>query len=276
MNNNFFNRSVRGHHLGLARMLFFASLLFYYYDWNFAQWVGPFNESWQPVSFFNYLPQPTSTSTFQLLEKVWSTGLLLCCIGLFSRFSLPLTAILSLLLMGLPNNFGKINNAETLPMLVVIILSFSHCGRCFSIDAWLANRRKKPFNSYSPEYSWPFSAIQFTMVLIYFAAGIQKLRHIGLDWVFSNHIQTIFLNAGTLWGARIAEHPLLCQILAACVVICELHAPLALFLPKTRVPLMGGLFLFHFCSTYILGQGGAFTPYLFCYVFWIPNLKRNV
>ena len=108
------------------------------------------------------------------------------------------------------------------------------------------------------------------------AAGVAKLRHSGLAWVFSDNFSTLLIQANYLAGSpprtnlglHLAQHPLLCRFSAGSSLLLETGLPLALFSRRLRWILVPG------CAILILGMPvllGPFPkPILFCYLFWVP------
>ena len=81
------------------------------------------------------------------------------------------------------------------------------------MDHILWRRRQGVVNAAeSGEYTWPLRAVWLTMSLIYFAAGIAKLRHSGLSWVTSDtlsiYVVKSYYNAANRplvsWGLDLA------------------------------------------------------------------------
>ena len=174
--------------------------------------------------------------------------------------------------MGLGNNFGKVNNAETLPTLILLCLAFSRAGDHYSVDSFIRKKLKpsSPLPTSSPEYGWPLQMIKCVFAIIYFEAGYQKLVTSGLSWALSDNLRNIFLAAEQPTGLLLSQYPILCQILASLTLLCEISAPLVLVHRLFAKMILPQLFLLHIGTILTLGSAGAFTPYLICYVFWLP------
>ncbi len=82
---------------------------------------------------------------------------------------------------------------------------------------------------------WQLRAAQMTAAVVYFLTGIQKVRHSGPSWIFSDNMRWIMESAsrrdGALWpafGHTIASHTVLWFISGAALIGMELVFPLAL------------------------------------------------
>src|SRR3954451_23490199 len=126
--------------------------------------------------------------------------------------------------MGLPHNFGQTQHFDTLVVFATFALAASRAADACSLDAWLAGRRtsRTPLPD-APEYTWPIRFVWVAMALIFCAAGLSKLRHSGLEWIFSDNLalllrrQQYHISDGeplTRWGILVAQHSRLVQALA--------------------------------------------------------------
>src|ERR1700733_8107602 len=108
--------------LCLGRLLFFSSFIYFFWHRSddLAVWMEMPGTVWRPISYFKLLPQlHLSAPWVTILLKTWRIGLVFSLVGLWTRVSLPITFFLSLLVVGYPFNFGKIDHISHLPMLVM-------------------------------------------------------------------------------------------------------------------------------------------------------------
>ncbi|HEX4979135.1 MAG TPA: hypothetical protein VFV35_03630 [Acidimicrobiales bacterium] len=87
---------------------------------------------------------------------------------------------------------------------------------------------------------------------LYFAAGYQKLRHTGLDWVFSDNFRWILYQAARSGRAVtdrvalfVADRAWLATASAAALLGAELVAPLLLAVRRLRLPFLAVTIAFH-------------------------------
>src|SRR5690606_3560262 len=101
------------------------------------------------------------------------------------RFAAPACALTLPYLMGLGNNFGKVDHPNNLLALVLVVLAFSRASDAFSVDALL--RRRGKHAAPSGEYRWPITAAWILIAGMYWSAGVSKLLHAGWAWAFSDN-----------------------------------------------------------------------------------------
>src|SRR5919112_3073159 len=184
--------------LGLCRALFFGAVFLLYLREDFSAW-GEVSESfWMPVSFFQVLGVPSS-DWLTVFASVWRLFLVLSCLGLFTRLSTISSFVLGLYLLGLSYNFGLLSHSRGLVVIVLGIMALSRCGDGFSIDSLIRMRRGSepsiPRPRASGEYTWPVRAVWLMFALVFFAAGVSKLRHSGLEWIFSDNMANLLIRA---------------------------------------------------------------------------------
>lgn len=229
--------------LAVVRVLLASILLVlsFWYQADTARWAQVTPWVWDPVLPFRWTrPEWFTVPLLTLLLWTWRASLFFLTIGLFTRTSAVVVAVTGFIVLGLPQNLGKVNHHYGLVALCLMILAVARPG-----DAWSVDRLRKivrnatgPFraepDAEGPEYRWPLRLMQVMAVLVLFSAGVAKLRIAGPAWVWSDNLQNTMLrhfythqpmlNVG-LW---LAQHPLLSRFLAAGAVLTELSAPLLL------------------------------------------------
>lgn len=267
--------------LGVSRIIFFGVLAAFYMPHDFAVWGSVSPTLFQPIWLFDQFRVPVfSTATLTFLEIAWKLSLVLACVGLCTRTSSGVAAVLGTYLLGLPHNFGQLYHFDALIVISFWILAFSRAGDAWSIDGLMRTARHvdgPSLPAVSPEYTWPGQLMLTALSLVFFAAGVAKIWASGVEWVFSDHlamllrrVQYHISDADPLvnWGSHLAELPWAPRLLAAVTIITEICYPLSLFSRRLRVPLiLGGVGL-------ILGirvlMGPTFEQFLVVNVFWVP------
>jgi hypothetical protein len=262
--------------LGICRALFFASLFFWQVRHDFSAWGQYSSVFWMPIWVFDAFRVPlASTATLEWIQAFWKLSLLLSAIGLFSRVSMVAAFVLGTYLMGLPHNFGQTQHFDTLVVFVSGALAVSRAADAFSVDAWLRRRRPDPDRAW--EYTWPIRFVWLAMALIFCAAGLSKLRHSGLGWVFSDNLASLLLRQQyhlsdgeplTTWGIWVANHTWVVRGMAAAALAIETLFPLALVSRIARMVLVPGGLAFLVGIRTLMGP--TFEQFMMCYVFWIP------
>lgn len=234
------------------------------------------NGPWFPVSYFKLLSGPLCLSSLnaEIFIWLWRLSLVFSLLGLFTRLSLRCAFLLSLFVIPYYFNLGKLHHISHLPVVVLGILSLSRAGDTLSIDYFLARKRGlKIFNSLSPEYSWPLQLSKYYIVLVYFFAGLQKLRHSGHLWFHAENMQVLLFSRSTLTalGRVVAESPALSLWSAIAIIAVQLSAPLALLRWKLSFFIVLSLAMFHITSYLLMGYDGYFFPHIWCLCVWFPT-----
>jgi hypothetical protein len=275
---DFFFSPVGPTDLCAGRAIFFSLAFAYYVTQDFSEWGTVAPEFWMPIALFKVLGLPlASPGAIVAIETIWKAALGLAAIGLWTRAAMVVSFVCATYLLGLPHNFGQTQHFDTLTVLVFGILAFSRAGDAWSVDAWRRRARGMATTARSPEYRWPIRAIWVTASLIFFAAGVSKLRHSGLTWIFSDHLAILlirhqyFVSDGeplTAWGPIIASYPWAARTLAAIAILTETLYPLSLFSRRARLLLVpGGI---GFLIGIRLLMGPTFESFVMCNVFWVP------
>src|SRR5215218_8113551 len=130
--------------LGLCRILFFGAFFLFYLQSDFSGW-GEVSESfWMPVGIFKILHlSALSGGLLVAMQTIWKISLALSCIGIFTRPSTITSFVLGMYLLGLPQNFGKIQHNDALVVIVLGIMALSRCGDAYSIDRLMWRGRQR-------------------------------------------------------------------------------------------------------------------------------------
>ena len=265
--------------LGLCRILCFGAFFLLYLDYDVTSWAEVSDSLWMPVWLFQILHLPVlSSSLLVVLQSVWKISLALSSIGLFTRISTVSSFILGMYLLGLPHNFGKVNHSDAIVLFIFGFMALSRCGDSCSIDRLIRKARQRNDTSHqrphvSGEYTWPVKAVWVMFALIFFAAGVSKLRTSGLEWIFSDNIAVLLLRAqfegasAVPLGFFLAQHQWLTQTVAAATIAIEVGYPLALFSRRARWVLVPGAFSMQIGISLLMGI--TFTAFFVCNLFWV-------
>jgi hypothetical protein len=263
--------------LGVSRLVFFAGLLVFYSQENFSAWGDVSKAFWMPLPLFSALHVgPLSTGELEALQMFWRAALFFSSIGLFTRASMWLAAVVGAYLLGLPHNFGQTFHFDALLVLTCFVLAFSRAADAYSLDAMLG-RTAPVEGGRSGEYTWPIRLIWVSTSLVFLAAGLAKLRYGGLPWVWSDNMQIVLTRAAyhvsdadpiSDLGLWIAGHSWLARGLAGLALMIELFFVLALVSRKARVVLVPAAFCMLVGIRVLMGP--TFGAFLLATVFWVP------
>ena len=125
-----------------------------------------------------------SAAALQAFEWATALVLLFATIGWKTRWTVPLAAMMYLVLGGLLRQYAWFYHTGLIPLYLLIVLAFLPAGHGWSIDRELRRRRGKDVTPDLPSrrFGWARYAVWTAITLPYFAAGISKLRNGGLDW----------------------------------------------------------------------------------------------
>jgi len=265
--------------------IFFYGIVLYYYGFayaraDFAAWTAFPDAFWDPISYFRWLHLPVlSAGALAVLAMVWKTSLAFSALGLFTRASSAVSLVLGAYLLGLMQCFGKTHHFDFPALVVLGILALSRCGDALSLDRVLRARSASARGVAPPEvlpsgeYTWPIRLVWMLTALVFFGAGVSKLRRSGLPWIFSENMRYVLLShhyshqPPTMWGLYVAQTAWAPKLLGLLTILFEVGAPLALLGRTLRWILIPGLLMMQI-GIHILT--GAFEPFWYLYVFWVP------
>jgi hypothetical protein len=276
---HFWFEPVEPLNLGLCRVLCFGALFLLYWDHDFTRWADKPDSLWMPVWLFEVLQLPVlSSGSITLLHTVWTISLATSCVGLFTRASTISSFILGVYLLGLPLNFGKVSHGEALVVFVLGIMALSRCGDSCSIDRFIRKARQGSEPSVQRprvrgEYTWPVRAVWVLFALMFFGAGVAKLRESGLEWIFSDNMAILLMRAQMQgqavlpFASYVREYPWLGQLVAAGTIAVEVGYPLALLSSRARWILVPGAFFMQIGISLLMGI--TFSSWLILNLFWV-------
>lgn len=120
-------------------------------------------------------------------------------------------------------------------------------------------------------------AVWLLLALIFFAAGVSKLRHGGIAWITSENMAVMLVKqhywASAVdppldWGLWIASHSWLTRLMAAGTIIIEICYPLALLSTRFRIILVPAMLLTQIGIFLVMGP--FFPQFVLANVFWVP------
>lgn len=193
-----------------------------------------------------------------LLRVVCVTG----AVGLFTRSSSLLAALLAFYVLGLPQLFGKVNHYHHLVWLPAI-LAASPAGHVLSVDGVLRARRladrgivaRPPA---SAAYTAPLRWVVLLLGALYFFPGLWKWVVGGPEWIFSDNLRFVLYrnwlsHADPSAFPRVDRVPGLLEAGAAATLLFEMGVVVAVLFRRTRSLVgLAGL-VFHHTTTLTMG-----------------------
>jgi hypothetical protein len=176
------------------------------------------------------------------------TAAALCVSGRAPRAGFAGAWLGLLLLAGWRGSLGKVLHNDVLLLLCAVPVLFAPAA------AWPGAALR------SIASGWPRRGALVVCGAVYFVTGMQKLRHSGLDWVFSDNMRWV-LYAGAASGraptaaiARfVADRAWLSTIAAGWILAFELTAPLLLAVRRWRLWFLAAAVALHLGTWLTLG-----------------------
>lgn len=128
-------------------------------------------------------PDPAFGRTVLL---AWIAVVAMAAAGFLTRFSTIAAALLSILVLGVPQIHGKVNHAHHL-VWFAMLLAASPCGDAWSLDSWIRGRRGVPHRD--RRYGVPLRFAWLLLGFVYLFPGFWKLWTGGIDWFASDHLR---------------------------------------------------------------------------------------
>jgi hypothetical protein len=270
--------------LAVSRILFYG-LMLYFFGFSmsradFTAWAAFPDAFWDPIWYFRWLHVPVfSAGVVAALALVWKTSLAFSALGLLTRVSSAVSFILGAYLLGLMQSFGKANHFDFPALVVLGIMALARCGDALSLDRAIRGRVGSSDGavtadvSLSGEYTWPVRLVCVLTTLVFFGAGVSKLRSSGLPWIFSENMRYVLLRhhyshqPPTSWGLYVAQVAWAPKLMGLFTVVLEAGAPLALLGRRLMLIFIPGLLMMQIGIQLLTN---AFEPFWYLYVFWVP------
>jgi hypothetical protein len=276
--NHFWFQPAPPSDLAICRIVFFSFLFLRSLskDGTYWSYVDPL--FWHPVGLFQrFHLAPLHGDIAFYLETVWKLSLLTSAAGLLTRPSTWFACGLGTYFLGIEQNFGSMQHSTALVALLLCVFAVSRCGDALSLDGLF---NPKSVLERDSEYHWPLKLGRTLLAFVYFGAAVSKLRYSGLDWALSSQLSILLQQNYALFGENslavwLSQHDIQCRTLATWTLATELFFPLALFIPRAQLPLLGSMVAIHVGIDYLMGI--SFRVFLLSYVFWIvPDVRQRL
>ena len=146
-----------------------------------------------PIGFDAFL---ASQHSLALFEGATILLLLLAVAGAFTRLTVPAAALAYLVYAAILRSYAWSYHMGLVPLLVLLLLSFTPCGDAFSLDRWRRLRKGEPV----PAADVPTLAhgmgrylVWMGVAIPYVMAGLSKLRNTGFSWWRGEHMRQMIL-----------------------------------------------------------------------------------
>lgn len=221
-------------------LIFFCVVLMAQLLLAFGQQLRYFKtEPWKiygaPPRLLGRFALPSLTARrFALLGIVLVVSLMGAALNFAPRISLFVALLCYFLYFNPILSLAYVQRKTNLAPIVLLVLMFAP-----AINA--------PLQAASP--FWPLFLIKLTVALMYFSAGLQKLRRGGLKWCNGRSLQAYlfehYLWADTQRALTLARRPRVCMALSSMLLLFELTFWVVLLLPQLTVVFLAAGIAFH-------------------------------
>jgi len=260
--------------LALFRIAVAASILY----WLAASPVIPFlslpAEFVKPPPGLSWVPDLVSmpASAVMILQLILGGAALMLLIGFRTIRASMVVATSAVILMGVPQFFGKIDHYHHLVWFAAL-LSVSRCSDVWSVDALLRRRQGVASPSGpSKEYGLPLRLAMALIGLMYFFPGVWKVIIGGWDWPGETMRYQMFakwMSVDWIPLVRLDEVPALLSVTGTGVIIFELTFLFLIMSDRWRPWIAFGGILFHI-GIYVM-MDINFWSLIVCYVVFIDG-----
>lgn len=270
----FLSHEERPEVLALLRIAVGAAFLF----WLYSSPVQPFallpGELVVPPPGLSWVSGffPPTLAALTFLQVVLGASATMLLLGLRSNLSAWIATGAALLVMGVPQFFGKIDHYHHLVWFSAL-LAVSRSGDAWSLDATLARRRGEGV-PIAPDqvYALPLRIAMILIGLMYLFPGVWKIIIGGWAWTgetLQYQMYAKWMSLNWVPALRLDEYPMLMRGAGIGVLLMELLFLAAIMSERYRPVMAFGGILFHI-SVYLL-MDINFWMLAVCYVVFIDG-----
>ena len=268
----------------ICRIVFYSLTLWWFVFNRFDSYADVPVSLYSPPLLPRWLGLPAPENPWiENLRYLWLGSLGFSALGLFTQFSTAVACALGFYLLGLDWSFGNTHHSHHLIVTCMFVMACARTGQYISLDRLLARSNRLAWLCPQPgtDETWCLRICQLSWCLMFFNAGLSKLRHAGLEFMSPANFQNILLVTHT-WYARgehpwhesirtaVFNHPALATVLGGSGLLAELLAPLAFFLRnRWRWVIIGAIAGLQ-VGAYFLFYISEFKKLSVAYLFWIP------
>ncbi|MFY9345945.1 MAG: hypothetical protein WAT39_25860, partial [Planctomycetota bacterium] len=235
--------------------------------------AGRVGRPWTPLYYVQVLGlEPIGTPAAQALFAATLAVLGCALVGLGSRWTCALGALLFLWWTGLAYSFGKPHHDKVALAFALLSLPFAPVGARLSLDAalrtmlarWWPRWRREPVGEVS---GMPIRLAQVTLAIGYCGAGSAKLLLGGVDWFNGYTLQGIMLAHDGNWSRAFASPVWFAQLQSIGVVATQALFPLVFVWPAARWYFLPAATAFHLLTWQTMDTGPYMRVWLLLWAF---------
>jgi len=184
-------------------------------------------ELFDPVWVIGWLPGQPPLALLVALQALGVAAGIAAAARLAPRLTFPIAWACLVFVAAVWGSSGKVMHNEVLLVTAAVPL----------LVADLPRRHEAP--TVSTRWGWPPRAAAVALGAVYLATGVQKLRHSGLRWVFSDNMAWVVRQGTSPFGRDLnlwlGRHEVVLAAVAGGALAFELGAPLLLWFRRTRL-----------------------------------------
>lgn len=190
-----FTEAVSPFNLAIFRIVVF-SLILVTGDVDRSDFFASLPDSLRyPPELMSWVPLEGLTRGFPIILAVFRITTIMAIVGCCTRLSAPLSTATAIVVLGLPNWYGKVNHAHHLVWLAAL-LAFAPCAITLSVDgiklAFLrADQGDVAKPESSPAYGVPLRFLILFLGVAYLFPAFYKLCTVGPAWVSATNLRGI-------------------------------------------------------------------------------------
>lgn len=229
---------------------------------------GNVTRPWTPIFLFQVLGvQPIGREAAELLYLVGVCALLCGAVGLFSRLSCLVAAVVFYWWSGLAYSWGKPHHDKVALAITLAALPFARVGAAFAVDALWRRRSRRRDRQRHTVRGMPIRLAQVTLAFGYGGAGMAKLILGGPEWFNGYTLQGIMLGHDSYLSRWVGDSPTLCQLQSIGVVFVQAAFPVVLFWVRARWFFLPMATFFHLMTWMTMDTGPYMRVWLMLFAF---------
>lgn len=240
---------------------------------------GEVGHKWNPVYFIEVtgLGAPDADAV-AVITKVLAVSFACAIVGLFTRVSSLVVAVLGIYWWGLGYSFGQAHHEKISLAFAVLALPFCPCGARFSLDSLILRAFGRGRPETSPFATWPIRLVQVSIAVSYLFAGGSKLVISGTEWMNGYTLQAIMFVEADPLAKLIAGNVTIAQIASILVITLQASFPLIFLHRHLRWIYVPGAAIFHLGAWFTMNPGPYYTLWLTSFVtfFAIDRIPRTL
>lgn len=235
--------------------------------------AGSLEKVWRPIYLFEILGlEPIGLGTARVVFGVGWVAMVCGILGLFSRTSCVVAAVVAIYWTGLVYSFGKAHHDKVAFAFAVAALPLAPVGACLSADALLRRAHGISGTATTGELQLagvPLRLTQVTIAIGYCFAAWTKLAIAGPSWLNGYTLMGILTVHDNDWAAFLCQDVWLCRLLSLGAIVVQGTFFMVFLWPLSRWFYLPSVVAFHVMTWKAMDTGPYMTLW-FLLVCFLP------